>query len=139
MTSATRQAVARRTRCLPVLVIVTAGLACSQQANEPLVVKEGAPMPEKLDPRLLELVQSVDGGRGDSEATVEVLVALDAPIDAGVREELTARGLSLRSEIGTILTGTIRLKDVSRLASSPRVVKLEASAPLYRERSGGEG
>jgi hypothetical protein len=101
--------------------------------------EKGSPMAEKLDPRLLDMVQHADAGHGDSAATVDVLVAVDAPIDAAARGDLTARGLNLRSEVGTVLTGSIRVGDVNRLAASSRVVKIEASAPLYREPSGGEG
>jgi hypothetical protein len=101
--------------------------------------EKGSQMAEKLDPRLLDMVQHADAGQSDSSATVDVLVAVDAPIDAAARRDLTARGLNMRSEVGTILTGSIRIGDVSRLAASSRVVKIEASAPLYREPSGGEG
>jgi hypothetical protein len=94
-------------------------------------------MAEKLDPRLLELVQNVDAGVGDSAVTVDVIVALNAPIDAAVRQELTSRGLTLRSEIGNVLTGSVTIGDVRRLAGAACVVKVEASAPLYREPSGG--
>jgi len=95
---------------------------------------------EKLDPRLLELVEQADAGLLPPATTVDVMVGLDVPIDAAIRDELASRGLSLRSMIGTVLTGSIRLVDAERLAAFERIVKLESSAPLYREPSrGGEG
>jgi hypothetical protein len=95
---------------------------------------------EKLDPRLLELIEQADAGLVEPSTTVDVLVGLDVPIDASIRSELASRGLSLRSAIGTVLTGSIRVVDAERLAASERIVKLESSAPLYREPSrGGEG
>ena len=94
-------------------------------------------MSEKLDPRLAELVEQAETESGDRAVTLDVLVGLDVPLDATSRAELSALGLGVRSEIGTVLTGTISVADVRRLATSPRVVKVEASAPLFRER--GEG
>jgi hypothetical protein len=96
-------------------------------------------MPEKLDPRLLELVERSNQDVGESARVVEVVVGLDAPLDSGIRRDLVARGLSPRSELGTVLTGTIKLGDVSELADSPRVVKIEASAPLFRESADVDG
>ena len=95
-------------------------------------------MAEKLDPRLLDMVQHAGTGDEDNAASVDVIVGLDAPIDDAARRDLMKRGLALRSEIGTVLTGSVRITDVGRLADSVHVVKIEASAPLYREPTGGE-
>lgn len=90
-------------------------------------------MAEKLDPRLLELVQAASGDAAAQRVATDVLVALDAPIDDRVRRELTDRGLRIRSEIGTIVTGSINVGDARRLARSARVVKVEASGPMYQD------
>lgn len=97
-------------------------------------------MQQKLDPRLLEMVQQAQAGVREAAATVDVMVALSTPLTPALRRDLKTRGLNLRSEIETILTGSIRLSDVSRLAGLAQVVKIEASSPLYPEvPSGGEG
>jgi hypothetical protein len=88
---------------------------------------------DKLDPRLSELVESAESGSGDRSASVDVLVAIDTEIDEVVRDALTARGLTVRSEMGTILTGSIRLGDVPLLAESSNVIKLEAGTTLFPE------
>jgi hypothetical protein len=93
-------------------------------------------MNPKLDPRLAEIVsrsRSRRRGRDSAPATVDVLVGLDVPLDESTRADLIARGLRLRSEIGTVLTGNVSLGDVAKLADSPHVTKIEASAPMYRE------
>lgn len=98
-------------------------------------------MADKLDPRLSELVESADSGDGDRLAPVDVLVAIDIELDDAVRDTLTSRGLTVRSELGTILTGSIKIGDVQRLAESSNVVKLEAGTSLYPEATDepGEG
>lgn len=90
-------------------------------------------MHTKLDPQLADLVERTESSRGDAAAMVDVLVGLATPLDAAIRADLVARGLRMRSEIGTVLTGSVPLRDVRRLAQSPHVLKLEASTPLYRE------
>ncbi len=92
-------------------------------------------MNPKLDPRLAEIMTRTGSrrrGRGAPD-TVDVLVGLEAPLDDASRADLIARGLRLRSEIGTVVTGNISVSDVSGLAESPHVTKIEASAPMYRE------
>lgn len=92
-------------------------------------------MSNKLDPQLADLVGQSEAGGDDRTASVDVLVGLDAPLDAATRADLIDRGLRVRSEIGTVLTGSVMLQHVRRVADSPRVVKIEASVPLYRERT----
>jgi hypothetical protein len=87
----------------------------------------------KLDPRLAELVEAADSGVAEGTAPVDVLVALDVPIDDEIRQDLGARGLSIVSEVSTVLTGNVVINSLSHVAESPHVVKLEASAPLYAE------
>ena len=96
-------------------------------------------MNTKLDPRLAELVERAAAGAAAGDTPVDVLVGLAEPLDAAGRRDLEARGLRVRSDTGTVLTGSVALRDVVRLAESPHVKKLEASAPLYREPSYGEG
>lgn len=93
-------------------------------------------MAEKLDPRLLEVVERAEAGSADAEAVIGVLVGLNAPLNEKSRKDLISKGLTLRSEIGTVLTGSISVKDVVSVAGSPSVVKLEMSGPLYPEKSG---
>lgn len=96
-------------------------------------------MRQKLDPRLLEILER-SAANLNHRGEVDVLVAVDAPLSASVRDDLVRRGLALRTEAGTVLTGSVQLTDVILLADSPRVVQIELSAPLYPERaSGGEG
>jgi hypothetical protein len=92
-------------------------------------------MPEKLDPMLRDLVERADV----RPAAVDVLVALDAPLDSRSRRDLAERGLTVRSDVGTIVTGSIELGDVGRLAESEQVVKVEAAAPLFPENPAMEG
>ncbi len=94
-------------------------------------------MPEKLDPRLLDAVERAAAGgvddAGDTE--VDVIVGLDGPLDAGTRQDLTARGLRVRSEIGDVLTGSMLLRAAHNVAASPHVRAIEASGPLFPESS----
>jgi hypothetical protein len=92
-------------------------------------------MSEKLDPALRDLV---DHAEANAAQPVDVLVAVDTPMDPELGRELLERGLHVRSEIGTVLTGSINVQDVDRLADSDRVVKVESSAPLFREPTAGE-
>lgn len=85
-------------------------------------------MNEKLDPRLEEILES-----DDHIDQVDVLVGLRVPIDDEIRTDLVSRGLTPRSEIGTVLTGSIARADVQRLAESAHVTKIEAGAPLFPE------
>ena len=88
-------------------------------------------MTEKLDPNLLALVESATTAERDK--AVDVLVAIDRPADPGLLRELEALGLATRSSIGTILTGSVNLSNISRVADYPAVIKLEASVPMFRE------
>lgn len=97
-------------------------------------------MRNKLDPHLLDLVQQAKARKLSPETTIDVLVGLTIPLTPALRQELQSRGLNPRSEIETVLTGSIRLGDVARLADIAQVVKIEASAPLYAETASfGEG
>lgn len=90
-------------------------------------------MTEKLDPRLLDLVERTPPGATEQDASLTVLLALDAVPDDAIRNDLENLGLSLRSIAGDVLTGTVRLGDVRRLAASPHVITIELSGALYPE------
>ena len=92
----------------------------------------------KIDPNLLASLEQSEESPSSAEREVSVLVALRASADEAIEEDLSRRGLQVRSRLGDILTGTVRLKDVRELAAASCVVKIEASAPLYPERPGGE-
>lgn len=93
-------------------------------------------MSDVLDPRLLEMVERLATGVADGATPVEVMVGLAAALDDPQRRELAARGLSIRSEIGDVLTGVIKLEDVGALAALPGVRRIEASSPVYPEAPG---
>ena len=76
-------------------------------------VAEVADVPDKLDPRLAEMVERAETARGTA-AKLDVLVGLHAELDAAARAELTALGLAVRSEVGTVLTGSVDAADVRR-------------------------
>lgn len=89
-------------------------------------------MDEKLDPKLLQVVEKAHADTS-AGAVVQVLVGLDAALDETQRKDLASRGLTVRSEIGTVLTGSVAVQDVRRLAESPRVTKIELSGPMFPE------
>ena len=98
-------------------------------------------MSPKLDPRLLELLESTSATSTPTRL-IDVLVGLDTPLTPELRDDLGRRGLSVRTDASTVLTGTVALHDLARLAESPRVQQIELSAPLYTEhprRNVGEG
>lgn len=90
-------------------------------------------MSEKLDPGLLDLVEQAERGVVAGTAIVQLLIGLNAPLTPADRNDLIARGLRVRSEIGDVLTGSIAVGQLRALAASPHVVKLELSAPLFPE------
>jgi len=87
----------------------------------------------KLDPRLAALVEAARSGAPEAAERVDVLVALVAPMDDAVRADLESRGLAVRSEVGTVCTASVTVEDAMRVAASPHVLTIEASAPLYAE------
>jgi hypothetical protein len=92
----------------------------------------GAPN-QVLDPNLLALVEQCALGQADPGLPVHVLLGLaDAPVTVA-RRLLSDSGLTLHSDIGTVLTGVIPLKDVPRLAQVPGVLRIESSTPMFRE------
>lgn len=80
----------------------------------------------KLDPVLLDVVQQ--GGSADDELTV--IVSLARPADDAMLADLAEAGLTVRSTIGDILTGSIRRDRLPDLAADERVVVIEGSRDL---------
>lgn len=101
-------------------------------------------MTEKLDPNLKARVEALAVGAGaaggresasiDAADMVEVLVGLDGPASDAELAALKASGLSVRSVLGDVLTGTIPAGRVAGVAAHPKVVKIEASGGLQMER-----
>ena len=93
----------------------------------------------KLDPNLLESLDQLESGLSEADREVQVIIGLGSAADASVEADLERRGLTLRSRVGNVLTGSIALGNVRRLAEADCIVKIEMSAPLYPEALGGEG
>jgi hypothetical protein len=73
----------------------------------------------KLDPRLREKLARA-GDRNDRDVRVIVQFAGPAPV-------LESLGLSVGTVAGQIATGSIRLQDLRRAASSPRIIYIEGA------------
>lgn len=97
-------------------------------------------MTEKLDPSLKARVEALAVGAGaagggiEAADIVEVLIGLDGPASDAELAALKASGLTVRSVIGDVLTGTIAAGAVAGVAAHPKVVKIEASGALQMER-----
>lgn len=85
----------------------------------------------KFDPVLLELIETCSAT--EANKTLDVLVGLSKAADETELNRLREIGLDLRSTIGDIVTGSIKICDLSRLAASPLVIQIESSRPLYAE------
>jgi hypothetical protein len=108
-------------RCAPV--------AAAREAGEAVM--------DKLDPDLLRLSQEQAVGHEsvghESGATVRVMLALRNAPDAADVARLESCGLSMGSAAGDVLTGTVPVSALSRLAQDPLVVKIEGSRPMEPE------
>lgn len=93
-------------------------------------------MGEKLDPNLRAKVEAHAASTGGIESAdiIEVLIGLDRPASDADLEMLKTTGLSVRSVLGDVLTGTIPTGKVAAVAAHPRVVKIEASGAMQMER-----
>jgi hypothetical protein len=87
-------------------------------------------MPTKLDPVLAALL---DDPQVEADREVVVMVGLAGPASEPTLAELRARGLTVRSVIGDVLTGSASLRRIGEIAAHPAIVKMEAAAPLYPE------
>jgi len=94
-------------------------------------------MSDKLDPNLRALLESAGATAAASaqQEPVPVIVGLSAPASPMEIDALRERGLNVRSVIGDVLTGTVPLAKISRVADHGLVTKIEASTPLYPEKS----
>jgi hypothetical protein len=101
--------------------------------------EEREPVSNKLDPRLLQMVEALDSEMTDGSVRVDILLGLNAPFDDAARLTLESLGLETRSVAGDVISGTVRLDDAVRLAQSPLVLKLEAGAPMYSESPSWDG
>lgn len=96
---------------------------------------KGDQVTEKLDPDLKARIEALGAGGGIEAAdTIEVLIGLDRPASDADLAGLKAAGLTVRSVIGDVLTGTIPAGQVASVAANARVVKIEASRALQQER-----
>lgn len=96
------------------------------------VMASGVRVTEKLDPNLKARVEA--GSGAEAGDVVEVLIGLDRSASDGELAALKAAGLTVRSVIGDVLTGTVPVAAVAAVAAHPRVVKIEASGSLQPER-----
>jgi hypothetical protein len=104
------------TRCAPA--------AAAREAGEAVL--------DKLDPDLLRLAQEQAVGH-ESAASVRVMLALRNAPDAADVARLESCGLSMGSAAGDVLTGTVPVSALERLARDPLVVKIEGSRPMEPE------
>lgn len=86
----------------------------------------------KLGPELQEMAE-LAASSGESSERVEVMIGLTQSTNAEIRYALEACGFEVRSELGDILTGTVRLVDLYPLAKAPEVAKIDASRPMFTE------
>lgn len=89
-------------------------------------------MPTKLDPILAAML---DDPAVESDREVVVMVGLGGSATDETVAELRARGLTVRSVIGDVLTGTASLGRMGEIAAHPAIVKIEAATPLHPERA----
>lgn len=87
-------------------------------------------MPTKLDPVLAAML---DDPLHEADREVVVMVGLAAAATDAVLAELRGRGLTIRSTIGDVLTGTATLGRVAAIAAHPAIVRIEAATPLQPE------
>lgn len=91
-------------------------------------------MNDKLDPVLDERVEraaSTLASRGAER--VDVIVALRREADDDTIADLAERGFAVRAVVGDILTGSVDLADVTAVAGSDDVVKIDAGGLLSPE------
>lgn len=86
-----------------------------------------------LDPQLLQLVEQAQESNPSVWRPVEVMVGLrSAATDAQI-SQLKASGMTMRSQVGDVLTGIVKIGDVRVLAALPFVLKIELSSPVFGE------
>ena len=104
--------------------LVLAGLVGAEAAEQ-----RGA-MPMKLDPTLAAML---DDPLQEADREVVVMIGLASEATDAVLADLRARGLTVRSTIGDVLTGAAPLGSITAIADHPAIVKIEAATPLHPE------
>ena len=87
-------------------------------------------MPTKLDPVLAAMLED-PALEADREVTV--MIGLAAAPTERTLAELRALGLSVRSVVGDVLTGSARLGRIVEISAHPAIVRIEAATPLHPE------
>ena len=88
-------------------------------------------MNDKLDPTLRSIADNPPSLEASRE--LQVIVALSGEADDETIKLLKSCGMSTRSVIGSIVTGSISVENLTNLAGCESVVKVEGSGPLYLE------
>ncbi|MDJ0825463.1 MAG: hypothetical protein QNJ16_08170 [Rhodobacter sp.] len=108
---------------LAALIIVSATAAFANDVTD---------MAQKLDPELLVLAESPPSATEAAEP-IQVLIGLDHALNDADEAALTAAGLTIRSKVGDVLTGTIAVRDLQALAEVDGVLRVESSRPMAPE------
>lgn len=90
------------------------------------------PMAQKLDPELLALTENQPEAI-EAEETIDVLVGLSHALTDVDEAALKAAGLSIRSRIGDVLTGSIAIGDLRALSDVETVLRVDSSRPMAPE------
>jgi len=108
------------TRRVVLLLGSVSGLCCGASSS----------MSTKLDPALAAML---DDPQAEADREVVVMVGLAQQATEQTLAELKARGISVRSVLGDVLTATAMLGRIGEIAAHPAIVKIEASTPLHPE------
>lgn len=86
----------------------------------------------KLSPQTRQLLrEGDDSARGGQ--SVDVLIRVREPSEAGWREQMEAAGASVRTVAGDVCTATVPVSAVGSLAELDQVVAIEVATPLFGE------
>lgn len=85
-------------------------------------------MSTKLDPNLSALIS--DPALIGSDRELSVIIALTVLAGPKEQDALAASGVTTRSMIGDIVTGTVAPGNLAKLVQIPWVIKVESSTPL---------
>jgi len=91
----------------------------------------------KLGPQLLERLELRTELSGAEEEVV-VLIGLNTTATPELLDDLQSRGLSVRSTVGDVLTGTVPLDRLQELSEHENILKIDASSPVFPEDGEGE-
>lgn len=87
---------------------------------------------EKLDPQLLELIQSKGMANGGDQPVSLMIQFVEAPSEAQIAE-LNEMGIKTRSVTGTIVTATVPRNRLESLSSLESVKYIEGPGTLTLE------